>query len=57
MRDGKVVRLEFERDFKLGSFGMKPENLRGELFLYNGVVPGKARSEMEFELTDIRFEP
>ncbi len=57
MRDGKVVRLEFERDFKLGSFGMKPENLRGELFFYNGIVPGKTRGELNFELTDIRFEP
>jgi len=48
----KRVRLEFERDFKMKASGIAPENLRGELFLYNsGATP------VRIYIDGFRFEP
>ena len=48
----KRVRLELERDFKMKASGIAPENLRGELFLYNsGATP------VRIYIDGFRFEP
>lgn len=56
MRDFKRVRLEFDRDFKFDKLGMTVKDIRGELFLYNGQVPGPERRPVTVYLDDIRFE-
>ena len=48
----RTVRLEFERDFKFGRNGMKPEELRGEIFLYNA-----SGAPVKFIIDDLRLEP
>ncbi|MPN24540.1 hypothetical protein SDC9_171939 [bioreactor metagenome] len=49
-RNWQPVRLEFDRDFKPA--GMTPEELRGELFLFN-----RGKEPLTVYLDDIRFEP
>ena len=49
-REWKRVRLEFDRDFQRD--GVRPDELRGELFLYNrGTAP------LSILLDGARFEP
>ena len=36
---------------------MTPADLRGELFFFNGVIPGQERAPITWYIDDIRFEP
>lgn len=56
-REWTRIRLEFERDFKMSENGMTPADLRGELFFFNGVIPGQERAPITWYIDDIRFEP
>ncbi|MBS1370771.1 MAG: hypothetical protein HPZ91_12535 [Lentisphaeria bacterium] len=51
-KEWKRVRLEFDRDLKMNANAVRPADLRGELFLYNG-----GKTPVKVYIDDLRFEP